>query len=110
MVPAPAIDPTVSLEETLYEAPLETFTAVLSDKYPVTSNVPEVTLVDPVALFVPDKVNTPEPDFVKWPAPEIQPEKVVEALSPPAVNVYPVPILIVPEPVIDPTEFDAETL
>ena len=65
MVPAPAIDPTVSLEETLYEAPLETFTAVLSDKYPVTSNVPEVTLVDPVALFVPDKVNTPEPDFVK---------------------------------------------
>ena len=48
VLPAPAKEAMVSLALTLYVAPLATVTAVLSDKVPVTLNVPADTVVLPV--------------------------------------------------------------
>ena len=50
ILPAPAIEATVSLTATLYTAPLSTVTAVLSDNRPdpETVNVPALTCVVPV--------------------------------------------------------------
>jgi hypothetical protein len=48
IVPAPAIDPTVSEAFTLYVAPDATVTAVLLLKLPVTVNVPALIVVLPV--------------------------------------------------------------
>ena len=47
-VPAPAIDPIVSVALTLYVAPVATLTAVLSLKLPLTVKVPALTVVAPV--------------------------------------------------------------
>ena len=46
--PAPAIDPTVSVAFTLYVAPVNTVTAVVSPRLPVTVNVPALMFVVPV--------------------------------------------------------------
>ena len=48
IVPAPAIDQTVSVASKSYVAPLATVTAVLSDNVPVTVNVPAEIVVVPV--------------------------------------------------------------
>ena len=50
ILPAPAIEATVSVTATLYVAPLSTVTAVLSDNRPdpETVNVPALTCVVPV--------------------------------------------------------------
>ena len=42
------MEATVSVTPTIYVAPLETVTAVLSDKLPVTFRVPAETVVVPV--------------------------------------------------------------
>ncbi len=47
-LPAPAKEAMVSFAATLYVAPLMTFTAVLSDKLPVTLKVPALIVVVPV--------------------------------------------------------------
>lgn len=65
IVPAPAIDPTVSVASKSYVAPLATVTAVLSDKVPVAFKVPALIVVAPEYVFAPVKVNVPVPALVK---------------------------------------------
>ena len=48
MLPAPAIESTVSSAPTIYVAPASTVTAVLLDKVPVTFKVPAETVVVPL--------------------------------------------------------------
>ena len=69
---------------------------------PETDTFPAETVKPPVCWFEPDKVSVPEPVLVRLPLPAlVAPLKVVEVLSPPAVNA-PVSV-IVPPPAIDPT-------
>ena len=63
-------------------------------------NVPAEIVVEPVKVFVPDKVKVPEPAFVKLPAPLITPLMVSSPASP-VVNVWLVAICTAPEPLKD---------
>ena len=65
IVPAPAIDPTVSVASKSYVAPLATVIAVLSDNVPVAFKVPALIVVAPEYVFAPVKVNVPVPALVK---------------------------------------------
>ena len=65
IVPAPAIDPTVSVASKSYVAPLATVIAVLSDNVPVAFKVPALIVVAPEYVFAPVKVNVPVPALVR---------------------------------------------
>jgi hypothetical protein len=74
--------------------------------------VPAEIVVNPVAVFVPDKVSVPDPVLVK-PTDvadpfSMTPENVVVELSPPAVSVgVPEAVLVIkPLPAIEPTVSD----
>src|SRR3990167_3607973 len=66
-----------------------------------TCNVPALIVVPPLYVFAPDKVCVPLPAFTKLPVSLITPEKVVELLSAPVVNV-PEPNNTLPLPASEP--------
>src|SRR3990167_1534821 len=70
-----------------------------------TCNVPALIVVPPLYVFAPDKVCVPLPAFTKLPVSLITPEKVVELLSPPVVNV-PEPKVTLPAPANEPMVSD----
>ena len=85
MVPAPAIDPTVSVTSTLYVAPEATVIALESLSEPDTFKEPAEIVVAPVYVLAPDSVRTPAPVFVSvTPEPLIPP--VIEAAPTEDVN------------------------
>ena len=90
ILPAPAIEATVSLTATLYVAPLSTVTAVSSDYRPdpETVNVPALTCVVPVYVFEALKVKVPLPALARFavPPPPLAITPVME-LEPPSVAV-----------------------
>ena len=71
ILPAPAIEATVSLTATLYVAPPSTVTAVLSDNRPdpETVKVPALTCVVPVYVFEALKVKVPLPALTRLAVP-----------------------------------------
>ena len=57
----------------------------------VKLSVPALTLVGPLQVLLPERVNVPEPTLISPPLPLMLPAKVVEALSPPVVRIAPLP-------------------
>ena len=72
-VPAPAIDPIVSSPLVSNVAPDETVTAWVSFNEPDKTTLPSVIARVPECVFVPDKIKSPSPAFVKVPEPVIIP-------------------------------------
>ena len=68
-------------------------------------SVPPDTVVAPEYVFVPDSARSPVPVFVRAPVSEMTPEKDVDPLLPPVVNVA-VPSVTEPAPAMDPMVSD----
>ncbi len=66
MVPPKPVNPAmVAFASTVYVAPIDSVTAVLEERLPVTFSVPAVILVPPVYAFEELSVNTPDPTLFK---------------------------------------------
>ena len=109
--PVPVIvrfSPTVTPADTASVAPLDTVVApsvVPSAAAFEIVSVPPDTVVAPEYVFVPDSARSPVPVFVRAPVSEMTPEKDVDPLFPPVVNVA-VPSVTEPAPAMDPTVSD----
>ena len=103
--PTPAMEPTVSANpSSVHAASASTVKAELSCNTPAAPllSVPALTRMAPVNALAPDRVKTPVPTFVRPPAPDIAPLKVVLAWLPPAVKVA-LPRVMLPAPAMEPT-------
>ena len=103
MLPAPAIEPTVSATSFRLRVPVTvTAEAFGSEPVPLSAMVPAEMVVAPVKSGEPEMVSMPAPVFVRPPLPVIVPLKSVLVPSPPAVRVAE-PSTTEPAPARDPT-------
>ena len=104
-VPAPASDPTDTVYPAISNIPVTVTLLLLPNADPFPAfNVPADTVVFPLYVLTPDNVSVPLPVFVipVVPVPfSITPLKTLDVLSPPAVNIFDVPLLFVTVPVPD---------
>ena len=103
-LPAPANEPMLSLlPARLSVAPAATVMALASDRLSAAplARVPAATVVAPLWLLVPVRVQVPAPVLVMPPLPDIAPLKLVLVPRPPVVSM-PAPRAMLPAPATEP--------